>query len=291
MLWLIYSLLAAMFTAVQSVFNKKALKEADEYTVSFFYTLFAALFVAPLVYYYGIPELKPGFVMILIISGLLNAFSIILFIRAIKISDLSITMPILAFSPIFLLITSPLIVGEFPSPFGLIGVIFVVVGSYVLNISKLKDGFFEPFKALVKDKGARLMFFVALIWSITANLDKVGIFKSSSLFWTFALFIITILLLLPFVIIRFLRDRSRIKTTIFQNVPLFAAVGLFEVLIMLFQYAALKLTLVSYMISVKRTSAIFSVILGFIIFKEKGFKERLLGVSIMVFGVIIIAFS
>ncbi len=57
------------------------------------------------------------------------------------------------------------------------------------------------------------------------------------------------------------------------------------------QMTALSLTLVAYVIAIKRTSAVFSVILGWAIFRERGFKARLLGSSIMLLGVIAIADS
>ena len=57
------------------------------------------------------------------------------------------------------------------------------------------------------------------------------------------------------------------------------------------QMIAINLTFVAYVISVKRTSALFSVILGKIILKEKGIKERLLGAAIMVSGVFLITIS
>jgi uncharacterized membrane protein len=291
MLWLIYSLITAVFTAVQGVFYKKAVKKVDEYIVTFSFLIFTVLFLAPFVFYFGIPELGNDFFLILMISGILNALALILYIRAIKLSDISITMPLLAFTPFFLLLTSPFIVHESPSSIGLLGVVLVVVGSYILNISKLKEGFFEPFKALINDKGAKLMFFVAILWSITSNIDKIGIGKSSSIFWGFSVYAVMVLFIFPFAVVRFLKGYSRSKHFVLDNTWLYAAAGLFHVIVMYSQYAALKLALVSYVISVKRASAIFSVIFGFLIFKEKGFKERLLGVSIMVAGVIIIAFS
>jgi len=52
---------------------------------------------------------------------------------------------------------------------------------------------------------------------------------------------------------------------------------------------AVRLTLVPYIIAVKRTSVIMSSLFGFIIFKEKGLKQRLMGAALMVLGVFIIS--
>jgi uncharacterized membrane protein len=51
---------------------------------------------------------------------------------------------------------------------------------------------------------------------------------------------------------------------------------------------AISMTLVAYLISIKRTSAVISVLLGSLIFKEKGLKERILGSILMILGVLFI---
>jgi drug/metabolite transporter (DMT)-like permease len=40
-------------------------------------------------------------------------------------------------------------VGEFPTFFGLIGILLIVVGSYVLNINQKHKSYFAPFCALL----------------------------------------------------------------------------------------------------------------------------------------------
>jgi uncharacterized membrane protein len=52
---------------------------------------------------------------------------------------------------------------------------------------------------------------------------------------------------------------------------------------------AVSLTLVAYVISIKRTSVLMSVGFGHFIFKEKGIQERSLGAAIMILGVAIIS--
>ena len=54
---------------------------------------------------------------------------------------------------------------------------------------------------------------------------------------------------------------------------------------------ALQLALVSFVIAVKRTSALFNVLWGWLIFKEQGIKERIAGSMIMIIGVVVITLS
>ena len=68
-----------------------------------------------------------------------------------------------------------------------------------------------------------------------------------------------------------------------------AAVGLFSALTVIFQNTAITLTLVAYVIAIKRTSAVISVIFAHFFLGEQNVRERLLGASIMVIGVLVIS--
>lgn len=173
MLWFIFSFFTAFFESLKDVFSKKSLKNVDEYVVSWALRFFALPFLIPLLFFVDIPSLDNQFWTALLVSGSLNVIATILYMKAIKHSDLSITVPMVTFTPLFLLFTSPLIVGEFPSFFGLIGVLLIVLGSYTLNIKQRHEGYLVPFKALLKETGPKLMLLVAFIWSITSNFDKV----------------------------------------------------------------------------------------------------------------------
>ena len=284
MLWFIFAFLTALFEATKDVLSKKSLKDIDEYVVAWSLPCFALPFLLPILLFTEIPPLGERFWLALVTGGTLYAFTLVLYMKAIKTSDLSITVPMLTFTPLFLLITSPLMVGEFPGIFGLIGIFLIVTGSYLLNINKKSQGYFAPFKALLKEKGPRLMLVVAFIWSITANIDKIGLQNSSPLFWVIAVDIYVALLMLPLCTFR----RNRKTAQIRANWRALLTLGLFGGLTAVCQMTAISLTLVAYVISIKRTSAIGGVLFGYLIFKEKGIRARLVGAIVMVFGVLFI---
>ena len=284
MLWFIFAFLTALFEATKDVLSKKSLKDIDEYVVAWSLPFFALPFLLPILLFTEIPSLGERFWLALVTGGTLYAFTLVLYMKALKSSDLSITVPMLTFTPLFLLITSPLMVGEFPGIFGLIGIFLIVAGSYLLNINKKSQGYLAPFKALLKEKGPRLMLVVAFIWSITSNIDKIGLQNSSPLFWVIAVDIYVALLMLPLCTFR----RNRKTAQIRANWRALLTLGLFGGLTAVCQMTAISLTLVAYVISIKRTSAIGGVLFGYLIFKEKGIRARLVGAIVMVFGVLFI---
>jgi uncharacterized membrane protein len=140
---------------------------------------------------------------------------------------------------------------------------------------------------MVEQHGPRLMLIAAFILSITSSIDKIGVLNSSPLFWAVSVHSFTTITLAPIII----REFSHHLKITNLDLRLLLLVGLFSALAILTQYIAITFLLVPYVIAIKRTSILMSVLFGYLIFKEKGIKDRLIGAAIMVIGVIIITLS
>lgn len=287
MFWPVLSLLNVLFESAKDVTAKHNLRNLNEYTLSLSLNLFSALFLLPTIFVFNIPEIGARFWPALIIGGSINTFASILYMKAIKSSDLSITVPMLSFTPLFLLATSPLIVKEFPSLTGLLGVMLIIFGSYFLNISQRQKGAFAPLKILIKEPGPKLMLLVAFLWSIAANFDKIGVNNSSPIFWSFATRTFLAIGILAVTYKNSKASFSEIRLNLKTLIP----VGLFASLSLFFQMTAISLTLVAYVIAFKRTSILATSLAGHLIFKEKGLQERLPAAILMIIGVLLITLS
>ena len=159
----------------------------------------------------------------------------------------------------------------------------VTVGAYVLNIERFSHHPLAPFKAIFRSPGSRRMLMVALIWSLTSTLGKKGVQLSDPVF--FGVFY-TLSLSVFMSAIAGLRIKRRTATMNMKgrNAAWLILGGLVTALATMTHFHAIKLAPVSYMISVKRTSLIFSVLYGGLIFKEEKIKLRLLGTGIMLLG-------
>ena len=257
----------------------------DAVVVAWGMKFFALPFLLPLLVFVDVPPLKPEFWTALVVGGSLNVITAILYMKALQSSDLSLTLPMLTFTPLFLLLTSPVIVGEFPSYLGILGIIFIVIGSYLLNFKEKSGGYLAPFRAIIRQKGPRLMLIVAFIWSITSNFDKVGVQSSSPFFWTITVSAYIMVGMIPLVYGKL----RKIGVRKLQASKFLMLMGLFFSLSMICQMTAVKLTLVAYVIAIKRTSALMGVLWGHFLFKEKNLGERLIGAIVMLLGVIIIS--
>ncbi len=284
-MWLLLAFLTALSEALKDVFSKFSLKNTHPFMVAFAMRLFALPFLIPLLWFIEIPDLGEDFWIALFTGGMLNVLITLIYLKAIQHSDLSLTVPMVTFTPLFLLVTSPLILGEMPDAKGVAGVLCIVVGSYFLQFSSRKKGLWAPFKALFSEKGPRLMLLVAFLWSITANIDKVGVQNSSPFFWVISVSIFLFVGMIPLVIWKARGQVSHLK----NNFAVIFPVGLFTALTLIFQMHAIELTHVAYVIAVKRTSALFVVFFGVIFFKERGLGNRVFAVLIMLLGVALIS--
>lgn len=287
MVWLPLVILTAFFESVKDALSKRSLQDIDEYIVTWSLSVFTVLFLLPVLFITGIPTIQSQFWTALVGGGLLNTIALLLYIKAINSSDLSLTVPIVNFTPLFLLLTAPVMVHEYFTLADFVGILLILIGSYVLNFKEKRKGYLAPFKAILREKGPKFMLGVAFCWSITSNFDKIGVQSSSPIFWLVALFTFISLAMLPVILYKSSNSFRRIKNSLGTLLP----IGLFNALALICHMTALNFTLVVHVISIKRTSSLISVLFGWLIFKEKGIKERLVGAVIMLLGVVLIAWS
>lgn len=201
--------------------------------------------------------------------------------KALKLSPLSLTLPFLAFTPAFIIVTGRILLGEKLSFAGILGIFLIVIGSYCLNLSHIRDGFFAPFTAVFKEPGPRLMLLVSFIFSMTAVIGKIGILHSNPYFFGITYFVALTILMTSFApFVPGVKIR-RVTESPFKGLILGAANAL-----MIFSHMlAISLIQAAYMVSIKRTSLLIGILYGAYWFKEEKIGERLFGASIMISGV------
>ncbi len=286
-MWYFISVLSGFFFATADALSKKEATRTPAIVLAWVREFYALPFLLPLLFLIDIPEIQPGFwsaMMLLVVLDLITTF---LYMRAIQIAPLSLTIPYLGLSPIFLLLIPALVLGEKLSLLGIIGVLLVSVGTYTLQIDRAKFGFFEPWLAIFKNRGSLYMLIVALLYSVTATYGKVAIIKSSPLFMTIVYFS---LLAAGFSLIVLFTERRNMHTLL-QYPKQKLGIGLAMALMAVAHFSAIGMIQVAYMISIKRLSLLFAIIYGAVLFKETNIRERLLGGIIILVGATCIALA
>jgi uncharacterized membrane protein len=282
MTWVIFALTTAFALSTADALSKRALRDTDDLVIVWVREGYALPFLALALLFVPIPELDNVFW--LTVAGLvpLEIISLVLYIKAIKLSPLSLTVPFLAMSPVFIIFIAFAFLGEVPDRGGVIGILLITAGAYTLNASASKLGILGPVRAILKEPGSILMLVVAVIYSVTSTLGKVAVQHSSPVFFGFFY-----PLTLTIVLTVFLGAKGKLGH-VFSKPAVFIPIGLCTSAMIISHFIAISMTQVAYMIAVKRTSLVFSVIYGWLIFKEEKIKERLIGSGLMLAGVVVI---
>jgi len=284
MIWVIFALLGAFFDATYHMLVKKYVNNVDKTLLASgsMYVGFIALILISLIK--GIPTIGTQFWLAVVMVSLLNIAIVMLAYRALQLTDLSLTLPMKAFSLVFVIFTSLIILGEKPSDYGIIGILLIFAGTYVLNISTINKSFFEPIKAIFTNKGVMLMLVSAFIMSISLNYDKMLVTNSDPFF---GLAIETLILGTCFLFYSIYKKKP-VTETYKNNWKKFLLVGIIWVLIGISMNLAYLTAIVPYAAAIKRVAILIGVIYGGMLFKEKNMTMRIVGSLIIVAGVVLI---
>lgn len=283
MFWVITALLTAFSSATKDYISKHTMKKTNHYLTTWSLMTLTLPFLAFALIFVGIPQTTLFFWFVAFISAIVYIVSVLLYMKAISLSPLSLTLPMLAFTPIFMLLTGPLILGEFPKPIGIVGILSIVMGAYILNIKEAKKGLLQPFVYLLKERGPLLMLGVSALWSITATSMKFLVITSNTIFAMFSEYLISAVIFSLFVFLTKKVKLSEIRKN-FRNM---LGIGFFMSISEISLSYTFTLTLAVYAIAVKRTSILMGSLYGFKFFKEGNVLQRVLGSVFMLFGIIL----
>lgn len=282
MKWWGYALLCAFCLATADALCKKALEDTDELLVAWVRVGLCVPFLIGAAAPIEIPSLDATFWRALACALPIEIAAFLLYIRALKVSPLSLTVPYLSLTPVFLIGTSYVLLGECPDKSGVAGIMLISVGAYVLNIQEGKGWFWwAPLRSIFEERGSILMIIVAFLYSITSSLGKTMVLHSSPMFAGVFYTTVLAVVITPWAAPRI----GRVQAWSAGKTTTLLLMGLFYALMIVFHYQALARVEVALMIAVKRTSLIFGVLYGTVVFKERSCWTRLAGSVIMVCGV------
>ena len=281
MIWFSLSLATAFCVGTADVLSKKALRTSPIPAVAMARMGWAAAFLLPLLLFASAPSDPNGFWRAVLLAVPLEVIAVFAYQTALRSSPLSLSVPYLAFTPVFLLLTGWLFLGERATAGGGAGILLVTAGAFVLPWEKGRQTgrrLLPPF-----EKGALLMLLVAFLFSITSALAKKAVIASSPFFFSGIYFLLVAICLLPF------QWRSRSWAGDLVRQPgVFAAIGFLEALGLVLQFHAFLMVEVAYALSIKRLSLLLAVVYGHLVFKEGDLPSRAGGAVLMLAGAALI---
>ncbi|MDT8436648.1 MAG: DMT family transporter [Gemmatimonadota bacterium] len=321
MTWPLLALITALLYGLQGAWTKRLTDRVPALVAAWAIFAFAFPPLAGYLALQGMPEVEPVFWPALLTTSALGLLSFFLYASAIQRGDVGLTVPLLALTPILLVPVEWLLLGDVPGLRGLAGIALVVAGVYLLNLRDLRHGPLAPLAAPLRDRGARRMLAVAALWSVSGVVDRIAVNASSPALYGVWLTALLGLGFLPLMAWARRRERERAGEagggeagggtgpggrasggvgtdsapapshdgSLRRNAGALAVQGLLFAAMFVAQMEALRLTLAANVVTIKRSGALVTVLLGGLAFGERDLRARLLGTAVTVIGVLLVA--
>jgi drug/metabolite transporter (DMT)-like permease len=281
--WIIWGLGSALGLATADVLMKRFFTGLSPYGM----VLVRLGYTVPILsigwWWTKVPDVSREFLMVVGAALPIEAAATLCYMQALKTAPLSVCAPIMAYTPLFLIVTGWLLLQEALNFWGLAGVMSIVLGSYFLNLNGRGQGWLAPWAVFRQVPGTRWMLLAAGLFAITSALGKLAVLYSAPTF--FGLFYPTIFS--GFMLAGYpWSSRPGIQL---RRRPLWGfLMGCCMATSILCHFHGISLAPAAYLIAVKRTSLLFSVLYGGLWLQEGEFSNRLTGSGFMLLGVILI---
>ncbi len=286
--WLGLTLLSAFFLASADALTKRYLSHHPSGELVLVRFGVAGALLLPWLLWQPWPTLAPAFWGWVAAALPLELLAMWLYMQAIRSSPLSLTLPYLAFTPVFNTLTGYVVLGETVSRAGFSGILLVVLGAWLLNLEAAHNGsrlnILAPFLAITRERGSRLMLIVAAIYSLTSVTSKAALLHTTPAFFGPFYFVV----LGGAAAVLFAPRRISGWRAAGRHPWIMVTIGLFMAAMVVTHFYAIEHIEVAYMIAVKRTSLLFGMLYGAWLFKETGLVKNLAAGLLMVAGVYLI---
>jgi drug/metabolite transporter (DMT)-like permease len=284
MVWLFWGLGSALALATADALLKRFFSQLTPYGM----TLVRLGYALPILNLGWLwtpwPEFGPRFLPAVAAALPLEAAASLLYMAALRSAPLSLCAPLMAFTPLCLILSGWLVLGETLNFYGLMGIGGIAVGSYLINLPEQRQGWLAPWTALWTQPGLRWMLGAAALYAVTSALGKMAVLQSAPTF--FGIFYPTVF---GSTMAAGYPWSSRPGRQLLQRPRWGLLLGLCMAVSILCHYHGIQQAPAAYLIAVKRTSLLFSVLYGGLWLGEAHLACRTLGASCMVVGVILIS--
>ncbi len=277
-MYIIYALLAALFSGLTSVFAKTGIKDVESLLATFIRTIIITLFLFVVVLLNNnlndIFLLDKRTIIFLILSGISNTLLWIFYFKALDLGTVSKVTPIDKTSIILTLILSSIFLNEKITEIKVFSIILILVGT-LLTIKREN-------KNSKDNKWILYAVLTAIFTSTTTILSKIGIENTNTSLTTFLRTVIVLLLLTAITLIK--KKYKNIKKLNKKNYLYIVLSGISTSLSWLFYFASLSIGEASIVFPIEKLSLVVSIIVSCIFLKEKLSKKQILGIVIIVLG-------
>lgn len=288
--WIVFPLLSAFFHASRLAVTKHLSLSFSARALTLYVNLASLVVTAPLVIWnHDFPVHDPRYVGAVLVGGVVSGLGAWALNHAIKVSEISLVGPVISLTPGFVILIEWVVTGDRPGLLGFAGIALLVAGSYLVSLERDLPHWYTPLQRLLAAPGSRFALIAAFCFAAASTFGRVGIQLSDPL--SFAVMVALVNPLILYLIFS-LQDRrfyrEVVNNELRRQVRPLILLGVLFALMRVADQIALSLTLASYAMAVKRTGGMFSVVLGWLIYREHQIGARLAGSAVMLIGLFVL---
>lgn len=285
---LLYAFFVLTFlNAFKDIAIKKWLKNITAGAMTGLTALVMIIISIPFLSIEGIPQhLDHSFIWIVLGGGVFYYFGKFFNFTALSLGDISLISPMKGLVTISVIFSSVILLGEWVSWGGGIGIFLIFFGTYFLTIEKTHTHILAPILAIWKNPGSRIYLLSVLFYGFTVTFDRMGVQGSSIWIWTIAMNGIMFLMSIP----DLYRERRTIVDTMQKFWKILVLILLLHAFIYVSQMYIVSQVIAPYTSAFKAASSLFAVMFGGWFFKEKDLMKRFIAAIIIFAGVICVGF-
>ncbi len=298
--WFWLAFISAVFSAVSAIFEKKVLFSFDVLSFTFLISIITLLFSLP---FFGMIEYENLFslaMLILLLKTVLSAAAFLFVMYSIKNFEISEALPLLALTPGIVAILGVILINDYLTAYEWAGIFLMLIGTIILEVrqraaaggenTKFAGNYLTVFKNIFRFSKYYYIVLALIFFTITSLLDRVLLtdlklppYKFMAFQQLFYAVIFTIVIL-----IRYKGLSQPFKQDSKKMIYLLVIISVSTVIYRFTQIEATKLAPVALVLSVKRLSVLFAVILGGRLFRERHIIRRAIAVIIILAGAVLL---
>lgn len=288
MTWIIYAVTAAALVAASALFEKKSLLREHALQFSAVLAIMNMVIALPFLIVADYSSLNIQVITLMFFASILGSLAFLFMAKSVKHLDISISAPLLALSPALTALIGFILLGETLSALQIMGMGFIVLGSYVITFEK-QDTFMVGILKFFKFKYYRFILFSIILYAfasisdkfllVTYDLEPMTYVAIMQIFIAFHLFVL---------ISVFYKGYEDIKEGFKRAKWLILIISVCTVGYRLAQSEAFKQAQTGLVIAIKRMSALIIVGLSGKLFHEQHLIKKIIASIIMLIGVVLI---
>ncbi len=289
MTWYVYATIAAFFTALGSIIEKRKLEHIHSVDFVVIQALLAGIFTTPILFLFPPSILDFRIIGIAYGVSLLATIAMIDVVRGVRHLEISESAPLFLLNPLFTVLLGFLFLGERLLPIQVGGILLILCGTYFLESDKIRD--FRGFwKNLTGDHYARLIILGMLIYSTTSILDRVALQRlgADPLYY---LAYLQLFLALNFSAFFFYHKGSllKLREILRRDWKSMFLIAFLTTAQRLMFAEAMKLASAGLVTTVKRSSSLFTTIIGGELLHDHQLLRKGIACTIMIIGVLLVS--